>query len=439
MNPENTQPAPDARWVAGQLVEQWLRTRRFPADALDAVVRDRGAVMEMACGVLRRRRALDWVLARHVRRIPPPFTAALLLVGLYQLLFMDDVEEYAAVNETVEAIKRQAGRAQAGFANAVFRTVLRERASLREELDRQPLGVRTSHPDPLVARWVAAFGEARAARLCDWNNRRPDTVLRVRTQRIALDAFAARLRGAGLEVAPHPARPVECLILPRGARVEHVPGYAEGLFVVQDPATLGAVDLLDLRPGQDVLDACAAPGGKSAAIADRLDAGGTLVAGDHDAARLATLRENLARLRLAGVTVLSLDMTDAAAAQAALGEGRRFDRILLDVPCMNTGVIRRKPDVRWRFSSDRLQQMLRTQRKLLDVAGGLLRPGGRMVYSTCSLEAEENGGQIDAWLAGHPDFRRCDERFLFPPDSGTDGAYAVALEKAGPGDPAAGG
>ncbi|OPZ04079.1 MAG: Ribosomal RNA small subunit methyltransferase B [candidate division BRC1 bacterium ADurb.BinA292] len=227
-----------------------------------------------------------------------------------------------------------------------------------------------------------------------------------------------------MEPTPHPYAPDECWVIPPGWAVPDLPGYAEGVFTVQDPATLAAVRLLDPQPGETVWDACAAPGGKAALIADRMDGRGRLFATDRYDDRLERLRDNLRRLQLAEVTVQKIDLRAPGEAADLPAE---FDRILLDVPCSNTGVLRRKPDARWRFSGDRLADLVELQGVLLDRCASRLKKGGVLVYSTCSLEADENQSHLQRWLARRPEFRLEREVVLFPPRSRTDGAYAARL------------
>jgi 16S rRNA (cytosine967-C5)-methyltransferase len=206
-------------------------------------------------------------------------------------------------------------------------------------------------------------------------------------------------------------------------RVESLPGYGQGGFIIQDPAARGAVELLDVQPGQRVLDACAAPGGKTLQIAARLGGKGRLVAMDLHADRLPPLRDNLARAGFGWVEVATGD----AAAPRPASDDWRFDRILLDVPCSNTGVLRRRPDARWRFTARRLAALARTQAAILRNTLAWLAPGGRLVYSTCSLEPEENRDLLDALLRDVPGLRLLGAIDRLPMRDATDGAFAAAL------------
>lgn len=422
------------RQAAVRIVARWLRSSVFPNRLMETVESDRAFVLEVVSGVVRWRRALEWVRQRLVPTRPRAEMDAPILVGLYQVLFMDTVPDYAVVNETVETAKSLLGQRAANFVNAVLRRALAEGPSLRQELAQQPTGVRLSHPDLLLERWTRQFGEENARRLCEWNNARPDVAVRVNLARTSFEAFCRALETAGIKARPHAFAPERCLVLPHGVRIADLPGYRDGWFAVQDPSTMAAVELLEARPGERILDACAAPGGKTGLLAELMQGQGVLVAMDSVAQRLAPLHENLARLGWGFVTVIQGSADDPGAVRKVCAESRQeahFQGILLDVPCTNTGVVRRRPDARWRFSVERLGKACKTQRAILDGASALLGGGGRMVYSTCSLEPEENEEQVRRWLAAHPDFTLAGERRLFPPDSGTDGMYAARLVKQG--------
>ena len=395
---------------------------------LDRVDDHHAWVTEVVLGTVRQFRALSWMLDRVMRRRAEAGIRAVLLASLYELFHMRDVAPYAVVNDAVESVKHD-HPAAAGFVNAVLRRTIARRDELERELAAASPGVRLSHPDALVRRWTSRWGEERALRLCHWNNERAESILRIQRSRVEPDLFRARLRDAGLEVVAHPSRPDECLILPRGVRVPDVPGFAEGWFTVQDPSTLAAIDLLDPKPGEKILDACAAPGGKALAIADRMSDRGTVVAADAHDDRLVSLRENIARGHFESIRAARADATNAGALRKLAAEyaGGSFDAVLLDVPCSNTGVIRRRPDARWRFSDTRLKHLVATQQRMLSAAATLVGVCGRLVYSTCSLEQEEDEGLVKSWLEANPEFRLAREIQLVPPDSKCDGAYAVLL------------
>lgn len=419
-----------ARSRAAGIVRAWIETQAYPERLLQEVTGDqRAAVMEMAYGVVRQFRALEFIRATLAPKKPVPAVHAVLLIGLYQVFHMDQ-PRHAVVNETVDAAKQAGGKRAGDFVNAVLRRSLREEDALRELLAKQSVGVRLSHPDHLLTRWRRHLAEEDLHALCEWNNSRPGVVLRVNRLRAGTAALLGRLREAGIEAGPHPYAPDQCLVLPRGIAVETVPGYAEGWFAVQDPSTLAAVSLLAPQPGERVLDLCAAPGGKTALIVEHMNGDGFVVAVDTAADRLDVLRTNLSRLGCDTAKIRRADAADPAALARAVDglapDG--FDRILLDVPCTNTGVLRRRPDARWRFDEGRLREAVKMQRRLLDAAAPHLRAGGSMVYSTCSLEPEENEQQIEAWLGENRGMRRIREIALIPPNRETDGAYAALLQ-----------
>lgn len=420
--------AEPARWRAAALLVDW-RLHGVPADRLlEGVDRDRPFITEVVLGAMRWHRSLDFIRAHLAQRPPASRIEGVLLAGLYELLWMDNIQPYAVVDDLVEAAKVGSGVGAGRFVNALLRRADREREDLRRLLSAQSPAVRWSHPDILADRWRARFGEAAASALMRWDNERPLLALRVDRRRASVEKVLEAFRVAGVEAGPHPARPDDFIELAGGAAPQRLPGFAEGWFAVQDPATMASVDLLDPKPGERVLDVCAAPGGKTLAMAERLGGAGELLALDVDDERLARVRENAARLCYPWIRTRSANLVNTPAALA----GQSFEAVLLDVPCTNTGVLRRRPDARWRFDAQRLAGACATQRAILDAAAAYVRPGGRLVYSTCSLEPEENGEQIRAWLERNPSFALAGERELIPPSSSTDGAYAARLERARP-------
>ncbi|MBU4198660.1 MAG: 16S rRNA (cytosine(967)-C(5))-methyltransferase RsmB [Verrucomicrobia bacterium] len=414
-----------SRQIAAQIIARWLKSGEFPNRLIPPDTPDRGFVMELVYGVVRWKRMLEWVAAARVHHMPEPGLRALMLAGLYQVLVMTKVEPYAAVNETVEAVKGRYAQGEADFVNALLRIVLREKEAILQELKKQPLGIQQSHPDMLVERWVRVYGEDAVRRLCEWNNTRPEVMIHVNSLKINPRAYLEQLQAKGMDAPASSAGQAGCLAIPHGWRVEELPGYNEGLFLVLDPSVLISVAQLDPRPGDHVLDACAAPGGKTFLMAERLQGRGRLTAMDLHNDRLFRLRANLSRLGVDGfVNVVqgnAMNVTDEA--------GGPFDRILLDAPCTNTGVIRRRPDARWRFSESRLSRMTRTQHAMLERVSDLLKPGGRLVYSTCSLEPEEDELLVASFLKAHGEFQLVSEQKIVPPAGQADGAYVASLQK----------
>ncbi|MBN2685890.1 MAG: 16S rRNA (cytosine(967)-C(5))-methyltransferase RsmB [Pontiellaceae bacterium] len=416
----------NSRQVAAEIIAQWLTDGSFPDRRLAKVQENHAFVLEVVNGVVRKRAVFEWLEQKWVRNAPVEYVRAVLYVGLYQLLFMD-VESYAALNETVEAAKiRPGGPGAAKMVNAVLRRAQREREAVVNDLEKQPPHVRFSHPKLLLDRWAKQYGETDAVKLAEWNNLPPATTLRIDQSAVDAAEFIDRLRAADIEPLLHPFSDREIfLVLPRGVAVRKVPGYEEGWFTVQDPATSISVDLLAPRPGEAVLDACAAPGGKTAMIAGRMKGCGELVAMDLHEDRIVVLRENQKRMKLDSLEIIQGDARDP---KAALGD-RQFNAVLVDVPCLNTGVLRRRADARWRIDPERIEKITQLQFDILSACAELLKPRGRIVYSTCSLETEENEDLVARWMSAHPEFRLVKTSKCFPPESETDGAFAALLQR----------
>lgn len=416
----------ESRAAAADILREWMETGSFPNRQLDALTQDRPFVQEVVYGVLKHLRILEWIVRRYAVQAPLPELESVIWVGFYQLLYMDHVPDYAVVQATVGVLSRNPRmRPQADFVNALLRRLQKERDGLRSQIEKLPLDVRESHPRDLVARWYRQWPQTDVESLCRWNNSRAEVIVRPRAHRGSVSDWRARMAEAGVELTPCAFAPEELFVVPHGWAVPDLPGFKEGLFTIQDPATLAAVRLLDPQPGETVWDACAAPGGKTILISERMRGEGRLTVSDRYPDRMDRLMENLSRLKVNWVDLRTIDLRSPQL--AGLLPVRAYDRILLDVPCSNTGVLRRKPDARWRFNDDRLRDLIQLQSELLTVCADYLKPGGTLVYSTCSLENDENQGQIQRWLARHPDFRLEDEIFLFPPRTATDGAYAARL------------
>ena len=383
----------NSRRTAAFIVTRWLATHEFPNEMLPQGGEDRAFVQDLVYTVVRRFRPLRSVLGELLKTWPKGELEALVLVGAAQVLYMPDVPDFAAVNETVAAAKASGKDKRLDrVVNGVLRNLIRRREEFEAKLAAAPLAERESYPNALVKRWTERYGAESAETLAKWHNTPAETWL------------------------AYPGGRFEKL--ERGRKVTEVEGFDDGAFLVQDPATAGAIELLDVKPGLSVLDFCAAPGGKTVQIAWRLG-GGRLVAQEVNPRRLRRLQKNLERLRLAWVETTQ-----------AVGEAKElFDRVLVDAPCSNTGVLRRRPDARWRWDAEHLKQLTGLQAEILADAAARVAPGGLLVYSTCSNEPEENGDQIAAFLASHPEFSEVARRESVPFESGHDGAFACAMER----------
>lgn len=371
----------------------------------DAGGRRRALVQELAYGTLRHWGTLD-ALVRHLAAKPlsDPLLGPLLAVALYQLDHTR-APAFAIVDRAVAAAGDIARPAAKGLVNAILRRYLRERPALQSTVlaDRR---ARHSYPEWWIDR-IEADHPADWEAVLDAGNARPPLALRVNERRGTREALLARLEAAGVGAVAAGARGV---VVDPPRPVTALPGYGDGAFSVQDLGAQLAVPLLRVEPGQRVLDACAAPGGKTTHLAEHADVEITAI--DVDEARLQRVHANLARLQLPPerVTVAAGD----AAQPATWWDGRPFDRILADVPCTASGVVRRHPDGKWLRRPEDLAAMGAQQRSILDALWGCLAPGGLLLYATCSLFAEENERQAEGFLARTPSALR--ESLSFPPE-----------------------
>lgn len=372
---------------------------------------DRALATELTYGCVRWRRKLDFALAAHSHRPLDRLDLSILRIlrlGAYQLLFLDRVPPYAAVDEGTEMAAQLRGRRVAAFVNGVLRGL----SSTRDRIEWpdpgadpvRALGILHSYPDWMVEWWLKLFGRERAEAFMQASNRPAPIWVRTNTARIAPEALRDLLAASGLRVEPAPQ-------VPGAARVEQLSevramaAHEAGLFHIQEAAAQAVCHLLEVRPGQKVLDACAAPGGKTATLAELMQDQGEILAADVHPARLALVRKLMERL---GVTCVRTQVADLS--QPASEDLGRFEAILLDAPCSALGVLRRHPEGKWRTAPDDVQRLARIQRELLDRLCTMLQPGGRMVYSVCTFTDEEGPEQIRAFLADHPEMELDDPR-----------------------------
>jgi 16S rRNA (cytosine967-C5)-methyltransferase len=419
-----------------------VRSGRPLDAALDGALRkldeaDRRLAHEMAAGVLRRQQALDARLAALVTRDwskVPPRLQDLLRLGAYQLVVLERVPAHAAVDTSVSLAREEGGPRAGGFVNAVLRRLgaqpelmapAAESSGSAEDAD--ALAARHSHPRWLVERWVRRYGLEETRRLLDWNDRRPRLVLQPARQ--TAEELERRWTSAG--IATEPAAFGAGLVTDR-RRPDELPGFAEGAFLVQDPAQALLAWYADLPLGATVYDAAASPGGKTIALGREAR---VVLAGDVSRLRVDRLAANLRRA--------GSGREHPVVADARRPPVRRVGAVLLDAPCLGTGTFARHPDARARVTPEALERLAGLQAELLESLASVVAPGGLLIYSTCSLEPEENEHQVDRFLARHPEFRR-EPSETFPPallsEKGDmtmlpqrhemDGAYAARLRRA---------
>jgi 16S rRNA (cytosine967-C5)-methyltransferase len=388
---------------------------------------DRHLCQELAYGIVRWQATLDWLIARKTEgRVQKPLLQILLRLGLYQIFWLDRIPDHAAVHETVELARQSGLHSQAGFVNAVLRGYLREfdaTKRLLAELKTQQPHLGYSHPAWLVDRWHKRWGADRAAQLLEWNNTPPKAFARVNTLKADPAKLLAQWRDEGVEYDFVRKDWIEenlLFELKSHPPLGRLPSFQQGLFYVQDPSTLLAAQELDPHRGESVLDLCAAPGGKLTYVAQLIGNEGRLLAHETAPERLKLIEQNCARL---GVTCVQTFQPSTLNPQPST----LFDRVLIDAPCSNTGVMRRRVDLRWRIRPEEIGRLRATQGELLRQAASLLKQDGTLVYSTCSLEPEENGELVDEFLGGHTDFKLERTRELLPFVEGVDGTYVARM------------
>jgi len=361
---------------------------------------DRALAYELTYGVIRWRLLLDHYLAQVLDRPLEQVerkTRIALQLGAYQLLHLERIPPRAAVNESVSLAPPPAR----GFVNAVLRALARRLPELagpdRIADPAERLAVSESHPRWMVELWTGMIGREDTALVLRANNLRPALGLRVNTLRATREELLSLLAGQGVEARPGELSPLAVLVSEPGP-VRLLPGYAEGLFAVQDEASQLVPLILDPRPGNMVLDACAAPGTKSLAIAQLLAGRGTVAAVDVNADRLRLLAAESKRLGMENVTPVVADVSAAGELPAPF-DGAVFDRVLVDAPCTGLGTMRRRPEIKWRRTPEDLARMASRQRAILERAAARVKPGGVVVYSTCTLTREENEEVVEPLLA----------------------------------------
>ena len=413
------QGAPVARELALVALRQWRTGDSFADAILDRLLRssdliapDRAFTTELFYGILRNLSLLDfWIDTLRAERLDHD-ARDLLRLGIYQL-FLLETPEHAAVYETVEL----ANPRSRSLVNAVLRNALRRKEQLMENAKKETLSIRTSHPQFLIDRWTKTFGTENTAALCERNNRRAPIYARINLLKISAETFLSAHSGA------------DRLPLHQNfARLTGIPSnpLTHGHCYVQDPSTAAACVLLDPQPGEKVLDACAAPGGKTGYLAELMKNQGTIMACDRDEGRIRMLQDNLGRLGVEIARFAQHDWTSGEPLPDAAAISQ-FDRILIDTPCSNTGVMRRRVDLRWRLIPKDFSRMREEQLRILRATIPLLRTEGILVYSTCSIEPEENEEVVKAITQEVPFLKLVEQVSLLPFRDGFDGAFAAKL------------
>ena len=364
--------------------------------------RDRRLVAELVYGSVRRQRTLDTLidqLASKPASDQPPDLRLILHLGLYQLRYLTHIPASAAVNTTVDLAKQQRLGGLSGFVNGLLRRYTRLAETGVDPLQLPEaaiarLGVQHSYPDWIVQVYMDQLGLAAAETLCDWLNQPPSLDLRVNRLRASVDIVLQEFQQAGLEAEPVPHLPDGIRL--RGGAVRSLPGFQEGLWTVQDSSAQLVSHCLDPQPGEVVIDACAAPGGKTTHIAELMGDRGTVWGCDRYASRLKRIDQTAQRL---GLTSIQTCLGDSTQMEQFIGQG---DRVLVDAPCSGLGTLHRHADARWRQTPESVEALVLLQQQLLTQAATWVKPGGYLVYSTCTLHPAENQGVVQQFLANHP-------------------------------------
>jgi 16S rRNA (cytosine967-C5)-methyltransferase len=453
--------AKSARAIAAEVLREFASTRNYAGPLLDRLLdrtEEKQRATDLVYGTLRNLHALDTVVAqfsgRQTTRIDPPLLS-ILRIGVYELVYSPATPVYSIVNEAVRNVENTGGKKQTGFVNAVLRQIERhitDRQVDPAQADPRRTLVQTAQsgcqfdtdllPDPatalqvylstcfslpswLVGEWLEQFGPDQTHRICLACNRKPSLYIRVNPLRTTAKDLLARLDQAHVQAelaAPGDITPDMIRIVGPHA-VTQLPGFAEGLFTVQDLSAAQAVRILDPQPGWSILDLCSAPGTKTTQLAEATRDSARIVATDINPERLDRVRENIARLGLMSVTITPY-------AQLEEGQSGLFDAILLDAPCSNTGVLARRVEARWRLRRKAVQEIAATQKALLAKAAGLVKPGGRICYSTCSIQRQENQ-DVSEFLTQNSRFELVHEELLLPSAESFDhdGAYVALLTR----------
>jgi 16S rRNA (cytosine967-C5)-methyltransferase len=439
------------RQIAAQILQRRRTHNEFTEDLLESAfaqtrlsTADRGLCQELVYGIIRWQATLDWLIARKTDgREQKAALQNLLRLGLYQIFWLDRIPDHAAVHETVELARHDGFGAQTGFVNAILRGYLREAGETKKllaELKTTQPAIGWSHPEWLVSRWQKHWGVERAARLLEWNNTPPKIFARVNRLKTEAGALLEKWRDENVEydfVRRDWLGENLVFELKSHPPLTSLESFQQGWFYIQDPGMLLAPCKLAPQPGETILDFCAAPGGKTTFIAQLMNNQGRIVAHDVSEERLKLVHENCARLGVTCVETSRSRGNEALTSKSGMDQrlltssptNSQFDRVLVDVPCSNTGVMRRRVDLRWRIQPEEIGRLCATQFDLLKQAALKLKPGGVLVYSTCSLEPEENQEVVKEFLREHAGFKLESERELLPFADNVDGAYVAQLKR----------
>lgn len=388
---------------------------------------DRGLYTALVYGVLEREMLLDYVLSPYLKKtvssLDPEVRCALRL-GAVQIFFFDKIPDHAVCDETVEIIKKSPRRSASGLVNAVLRSLVREKDSVRKKIENAPLSVKYSLPEWILNLWQSSYGEEKTLEILEGFSGKAPLTLHANTLKTTAEALSRKFEGVGVSCHIHPRHP-DLVVLDTNINPEKLEGFSEGLFFVQGSASALAVKALGLQPDSRVLDVCACPGGKSFAAALELENSGEIFSFDLHESKLSLISKGAEKL---GITIIKSACHDAREDFGPLVGTADF--VIADVPCSGLGVISKKPDIRKKSPED-IARLPEIQAAILENVSKTLKKGGKLLYSTCTLNCAENENITDKFLENHPEFKRA-EGFpitYFPKDEIEDGFFSDVLIK----------
>lgn len=409
----------------------------------DFSIKDEGLLTEIIYGTLQRQMTIEYFLSPFVgKKKVEPWVKWLLYMSVYQMIYLDRIPDHAAINEAVEISKRKGHKGTASFVNGVLRNMRRKGIPSTEEIldSARRIAIETSHPEWLVKRWIDMYGKETTEKMCHANLLHKSISVRVQPLRITRDKAMEELESEGYQVKPSFFSPQGIII--ESGNILRNRLFKEGLLTVQDQSSMLPVEVMDVHPGHMVLDACSAPGGKTTHLAEKMNNEGAIYAYDLHTKKADLVRKKAHQL---GLTIIEAGQADAR----HLGDihpEESFDRILLDAPCSGLGVLRGKPDIKYNKREKDIFSLSQIQLSLLNSVSSLLKKGGKLVYSTCTVDKQENDRLVETFLTNQPDFKVDSQFFddlpeeirnsegksaaglqLFPHQFGTDGFFLTRL------------
>ncbi|MDN7244232.1 16S rRNA (cytosine(967)-C(5))-methyltransferase RsmB [Planococcus shenhongbingii] len=400
--------------------------------------KNKGLLTEITYGTLQHQMTLDYYLEPYLKGKIEPWVKILLRMSLYQIVYLDRIPAHAAVHEAVEIAKRRGHGGVASVVNGVLRSIQRSGVRSFNTISDpyEKVAIETSHPVWMIKRWAEQFGLEKTREMALENNKTPSQTVRVNTVQTTPEEVIDMLESEGLDAVQSKLVP-ECLIVTNGQPAKTTT-FEKGFITIQDESSMLPAYALQVGPNMEVLDMCAAPGGKTTHIAEKMENKGNLFAMDLHKHKIKLIEENAARL---GHTVIETEVGDGKKSVERFGTGK-FDRILVDAPCSGLGVIKRKPDIKYTKKEEDFARLQEIQLELLNQAAQLLKPDGIMVYSTCTVDSIENRGTAEQFLKDHPEMEKIQVSLpetlglkntgfvqVFPQDFGSDGFFIAAFRK----------